>query len=230
MGCTAVIPARGGSKRIPRKNIRPFAGKPMIAHSIGVALESGLFDQVIVSTDSEEIAEVAREWGAEVPFMRPAELADDTIGTDAVFLHALEWTEREGISCETACLIYATAPFVQTAHLMGGIAALRDSGSSCAFSVASFPFPIFRALKIGSGGRLEMLWPEHRLTRSQDLPETYHDAGQFYWVDVAKYQETRALYVDAVPVYVPRRYVQDIDTLEDWECAEAMWCGVGGRQ
>lgn len=223
----AVIPARGGSKRIPKKNIRPFGGKPMISHSIEAALESGLFEKVIVSTDSEEIAEVAIQYGAEVPFLRPASLADDMTGTDAVFLHALEWLAAAGIPCTYACLIYATAPFLRTCDLLAGLQALRASQATSAFTVTSFPFPIFRGLTIAEDGHLAMIWPEHRMARSQDLPDAYHDAGLFYWALTEKYLVKRSLYADAVPVIVPRKFVQDIDTQEDWDCAEAMWRARG---
>jgi len=224
----AVIPARGGSKRIPHKNIRMFAGKPIIAHSIEVARASGLFDRVIVSTDSPQIAGVARQWGAEVPFMRPAELSDDHTQTDAVFLHALEWLAHAGAEYEYACLIYPTAPFLTKESLSRGLEALRDSDATSAFSVAMFPFPIQRALRIGDDGYLDMFYPEHRLTRSQDLPDAYHDAGQFYWVRVARYEVERSCYAHALPIVLPRKSVQDIDTIQDWEYAEAMWRATKG--
>ena len=223
MSSVAIIPARGGSKRIPKKNIKPFAGKPMIAHSIETALKSDLFDQVVVSTDSEEVAAVATKWGAEVPFMRPKDLANDTAGTDEVFLHALEWLCKNGGNYDTACLLYATAPFIQIKFLKDGIKILKQHKTTSAFSVTTFPFPIFRGLKINQEVKLKMLWPEHRMTRSQDLPETYHDAGQFYWVDIERFFQVPDLYADAAPVIIPRKFVQDIDTPEDWERAELMW-------
>ena len=218
----AVIPARGGSKRIPDKNIRLFSGKPMIAHSIGVALESGLFDRIIVSTDSPQIAEIAAEWGAEAPFMRPAELANDTAVIDDVFLHGLKCLAEAGELYDFACLIFATAPFLQARYLEEGLTLLQAEGATSAVSVTTFPFPIFRGLKIDTAGRLAMFWPEHQFSRSQDLPEALHDAGQFCWADVPKYETVRSLLADAVPVVIPRRLVQDIDTIEDWECAEMM--------
>jgi pseudaminic acid cytidylyltransferase len=223
MSSVAIIPARGGSKRIPDKNIRLFAGKPMIAHSIEAAQNSGLFDRIIVSTDSEKIAAVAKERGAEVPFMRPAELADDFTGTDAVFLHALQWLEENDKLYDTACLIYATAPFIQNKYIRQGLEKLVENDATCAFSVATFAFPVFRGLKVDSNNRLSMLWPEYRLTRSQDLPEAFHDAGQFYWVNIDKYNTAVSLYADAAPIVIPRKYVQDIDTIEDWESAELMY-------
>ena len=177
----AVIPARGGSKRIPRKNIREFCGKPIIAYSIEAALASDLFDHVIVSTDDNEIASVAKELGAETPFMRPAEIADDHTGTNAVVKHAIQWYQERSQSISLACCIYATAPFVSPVYLREGHDKLINSDKSFAFSVTSFPFPIQRAIRINRKGEVEAFWPEHINTRSQDLEEGYHDAGQFYW-------------------------------------------------
>lgn len=222
--CIAIVPARGGSKRIPRKNVRTFCGKPMIGHSIEYALESQLFADVIVSTDDEEIASVARECGASVPFMRPADLADDHAGTDAVILHALQWLADTGQRPEYCCCLYATAPFVQPDDLKRGFTSLVEASAATAVAVTSFPFPIFRAMRLRQDGRIEMFWPEHRLTRSQDLPEAYHDAGQFYWLDVKRYVEIGSVYTtDTIPVLMPRHRVQDIDTPEDWERAELLY-------
>lgn len=220
----AIIPARGGSKRIPKKNVRPFAGKPMIAYPIRAALDAGVFDRIIVSTDSDEIAEVAKAEGADVPFRRPAELSDDRTATAPVLLHTLEWLRANGTPASYACCIYATAPFVRPEDLVRGLDILKAANATTAFSVTSFAFPIFRSLKIMPEGELAMFWPEHRLTRSQDLPEAYHDAGQFYWMDVARFTNDPNLYsADARPVILPRYLVQDIDTPEDWETAEYMY-------
>lgn len=219
-----IIPARGGSKRIPKKNIRDFCGKPMIARSIEAAKAAGIFDRIIVTTDAEEIAVVAKACGAEVPFIRPPELSDDHASTDAVVIHALNWFKNNGIELEYACCLYATAPFVKPEYLRKGLELVKSAGASTGFSVTSFPFPIFRGLKINQKGALEMFWPEHRLTRSQDLPEAFHDAGQFYWLNVRKYMKTPTLYApDAVPIILPRHLVQDIDTPEDWARAEFMF-------
>ncbi|MFZ5775050.1 MAG: pseudaminic acid cytidylyltransferase [Thermodesulfobacteriota bacterium] len=219
----AIIPARGGSKRIPGKNIKAFAGQPMIAWSIQAAVASGLFARIIVSTDSEEIAAVARRYGAEAPFARPERLADDYTPTADVVLHALNWLDSQGQLPELACCLYATAPFVRASFLRQGHDLLRQTGAASVFPVASYPASPFRALTIGSDGRLTMLWPEHELTRSNDLPEAYHDAGQFYWLEVARFRQEKRIYAsDARPVVLPRRLVQDIDTPEDWRTAEAM--------
>ncbi|MCF7668542.1 MAG: pseudaminic acid cytidylyltransferase [Verrucomicrobia bacterium] len=219
----AIIPARAGSKRIPKKNIREFAGLPMIAHSIKTARVSGLFSTIIVSTDSDEIAKVAKRYGADVPFNRPAALADDRTGTDDVFLHALQFLSEQASSPAFACCIYATAPFLRAEHLEQGLDILEANGASSAVAVTSFPFPVLRAQRIDDAGRLVMQWPEHRMTRSQDLPEFYHDAGQFYWTRVDRYLKNPNVYHDAAPVIIPRYLVHDIDSEEDWTRAELMY-------
>ena len=220
----AIIPARGGSKRIPRKNVRLFAGKPIIAHSIGAALDSGCFDRVIVSTDDVEIAAVAREWGAETPFVRPPELADDHTGTNAVVKHAINWLAEQGTPATYACCIYATAPFVQARYLQEGLARLLERRRGYAFSVTSFPFPIQRAIRINAEGAVEAIWPENIFRRSQDLEEAFHDAGQFYWGSTDAYLTDEVVFSPAsVPIVLPRHLVQDIDTFEDWRRAELMF-------
>jgi pseudaminic acid cytidylyltransferase len=230
----AIIPARGGSKRIPRKNIKLFAGKPIISYSIEAARQSGVFRRIIVSTDSDAIARVALEHGAEVPFMRPAELADDHTPTAPVVLHALEWLAQQGEPAQCACCIYPTAPFLQPRFLRQGHELLVTRGVSSVFSVTTFAFPILRALRINERGHLEMFWPEYEYSRSQDLPEAYHDAGQFYWLNCELFFQERRIYTkDALPVILPRYLVQDIDTLEDWERAELMfraWQGLSERE
>lgn len=220
----AVIPARGGSKRIPRKNVRNFAGKPMIAHSIEVALASKLFDRVIVSTDDEEIVAVSRAHGAEVPFIRPASLADDYSGTTPVVAHAVEWLQRQGgIDPEAVCCIYATAPFVTVHDLAQGLSQLLNGSWDYVFSATTYSSPVFRSFRRSSPGGLEMLFPRHFETRSQDLDEVFHDAGQFYWGRARAWIEQREIFgakSDVVPL--PRWRVQDIDTPEDWERAERL--------
>lgn len=220
----AVIPARGGSKRIPRKNIRDFCGKPIIAYSIEAALGSGLFDRVIVSTDDEEIAAVARAFGAETPFIRPASLADDHTGTNAVVKHAIIWHQERNQSVDYACCIYATAPFIQVSYLKEGFEKLVAFGKSYVFSVTRFPFPIQRAIRLNLLDEVEALFPEHIFSRSQDLEDAYHDAGQFYWGRAQAYLEGVVVFSTAsLPVILPQYLVQDIDTLEDWCRAELMY-------
>lgn len=215
-----IIPARGGSKRIPNKNIRDFCGKPMIAYSIDAAKKSGVFDRILVSTDSAEIASVAEEQGAEVR-MRSAELSDDYTTAEAVFNHILEQLKGE-CDPDAACQLFAAAPFVQPAFLRAGLEKLKETGAATAFAVAEFPYPIQRALKINERGSLEMFRPEHREARTQDLPGAYYDAGQFYWADVKKYQGVFYC-ADAVPVILPHHLVHDIDTPEDWKRAELIF-------
>lgn len=217
----AVIPARGGSKRIPGKNIKPFCGKPMIAWSIEAAKASGCFDRIVVSTDDPEIAETAKAWGAEVPFTRPAALSDDYTGTLPVIRHAVEWLDQHEDPVEYACCIYATAPFLSAEDLRAGLELIRQANCSYTFSVTSYAFPIQRAVRITEQGRLAMFQPEHFSTRSQDLEEAWHDAGQFYWGTAQAWQEEHPLFGErSAPVKLPRHRVQDIDTPEDWTRAE----------
>ena len=220
----AVIPARGGSKRIPRKNIKSFCGKPMIAWSIEAALQSGCFDQVIVSTDDAEIAEVAKAHGAEVPFMRPAALSDEHTGTSSVVAHAIEWFRAQGQTPDPVCCIYATAPFVIAEDLQRGLQTLNDSGTDFAFSVTSYAFPIQRAIRLTNEGRVEMFQPGSFNIRSQDLEEAFHDAGQFYWGRASAWLSGKMIFgPDAAAVLLPRHRVQDIDTAEDWNVAEYLF-------
>lgn len=220
----AVIPARGGSKRIPRKNIKSFFGKPIIAWSIQTALGSQCFDHVIVSTDDEEIAKISRQWGAETPFYRPEELSNDHTGTIPVIKHAIEWFAEHRHLPDITCCIYATAPFVRKVDLKQGLDMLTTNDCDYAFPVTSYPFPIQRAIKLTNAGRVEMFQPEHFSTRSQDLIEAYHDAGQFYWGRSSAWLEEKSLFSQAsCPIVLPRHRVQDIDTLEDWERAEWMF-------
>ena len=219
-----IIPARGGSKRIPRKNIMPFAGKPIIAWTIEAALESGLFDRLIVSTDDDEIAEVALEHGAEVPFRRPPELSDDHTGIIEVVQHAIGWSVENGDDIEYVCCMLATAPFLQAEALSQALQQLSESDASYAFSVTAFPFPIQRAIRISPENRVEAIWPENIPRRSQDLEEAFHDAGQFYWGTRAAFERGEPLFESrSIPIRLPRYRVQDIDTPEDWKLAELMF-------
>lgn len=216
----AFIPARGGSKRIPGKNIRFFAGKPIIAYSIQAAKDSGLFDRIIVSTDSEEIAQVARAWGAEVPFRRPAAIADDFTPIAEVLLHAVQWAKAHG-GCHYFCCIYPTAPFLRGEHLQKGFQQMRESDTKAAIAVTRFTYPIQRALKLNPDNTVEMVWPDHRLSRSQDLAERYHDAAQFFIAEADYFLERKTLLLaKPTAVIIPPELVHDIDTLEDWRLAE----------
>ena len=217
-----MIPARGGSRRIPRKNIRPFHGRPMLAWPVAAALACGLFDRVVVSTDDAEIAEAARAHGAEAPFLRPPELSDDQTGVLPVVRHALETVGRGAV---LACLIYPTAPFLRASALREGFEALcAHPDKAYALSVTSFPAPVQRALRITADGALEPRHPEHRQSRSQDLEPAFHDAGQFCWGRAEAFIAGEPVFSDrALPVVIPRHLVQDIDTEEDWRRAELMF-------
>lgn len=224
-----VIPARGGSKRIPRKNIKLFHGRPMIAWSIQAALDSQTFDHVIVTTDDPDIADIARSQGAEVPFMRPAELSDDYAHTVTVIAHAIEQADALWGTQELICCLYATAPFVQATDIAAARDMLDTTGADYAFPVTSFPFPIQRGVKLRKDGRMEMFKPEHALTRSQDLEEAYHDVGQFYWGRRAAWLAGKTLVgPDAAALVIPRHRAQDIDTPEDWDRAERLFPAFQG--
>ncbi len=221
-----IIPARGGSKRIPRKNIKIFHGKPLIAYSIEVALASKLFDKIIVSTDDKEIANIAKEYGAEVPFLRPIKLSDDFTGTTDVTNHAIEYLEEQGENYKYICTLYATAPLLQKQYLIKAYEALQKSNAINAFSATTMPFPIQRTFKLTSDGRCEMFTPQHYMSRSQDLEEAYQDAGQFYWTnrELEKISTNKMMFSDiSIPIILPRHLVQDIDTLEDWQRAEYLY-------
>lgn len=220
----AIIPARGGSKRIPGKNIKEFHGKPLVCYSIDVALDSGLFDKVIVSTDSNEIREIAIKAGADVPFMRPETLSDDICGTRPVTNHAIEYCIENYFQPENVCCIYATAPFLEISYLQDGLAQLQANlESEFAFSATTFPFPVQRALTRSEAGVIPM-WPEYINCRSQDLEEALHDAGQFYWGKASSWLSgTKVFSPASIPVVLPRYLVQDIDTKEDWVRAELMY-------
>lgn len=223
----AIIPARGGSKRIPRKNIKLFCGKPMIAWTIEAAKKSGLFEHIVVSTNDDEIAEISRYYGAKVPFLRPEELSVDETPTRPVIIHAIDQSIKLYGLPEYVCCAYATAAFISPEILHKGFETLVQSGADFAFSVASFSSPIQRALKILPSGRIEMFNPEHRLTRSQDLEHAYHDAAQFYWGRTEAFlNDVPTFSPHSVPVILPRYMVQDIDTLEDWETAEYMFKAI----
>jgi N-acylneuraminate cytidylyltransferase len=220
----AIIPARGGSKRIPKKNIKEFCGKPMIAWSIEAALKSECFNKVVVSTDNTEIADIAQLLGAEVPFLRPASLSDDYTGTIPVVRHAIEYLIANGQSPELACCIYATAPFITPEDIRKGLDILVKTTSDYAFSVTSYPFPIQRSLRISSEERINMIYPENFNTRSQDLEDTYHDAGQFYWGRISAWIANKVIFSpESAAILLPRHKVQDIDTMEDWLRAELMF-------
>jgi len=220
-----VIPARGGSKRIPRKNIREFGGKPMIAWSIEASWRSGCFDQIIVSTDSAEIADIAKQLGAEVPFMRPLELANDFAGTIPVVAHAVRWYQAHGYEPKSVCCLYATAPFVQSDDIKKGLDLLEETAADrFVFTASSYVTPIQRALRLDSlSGEAYMRHPNQFSKRSQDLEPSYHDAGQFYWGRPQAWLHSCNLFEGSKALLLPRWRVQDIDTEEDWNQAELIY-------
>lgn len=217
----ALIPARGGSKRIPRKNIRPFLGKPVLAYALEAARRSGCFDRIVVSTDDQEIADLALTHGADIPFMRPAQLADDHATTIDVILHALDWAESEGLMVEALCCIYPVTPLLTADDLITAHSRMLETGADYCFPVVEFAAPIDRALTLAPDGRVSMRHPEHLNTRSQDLLPAYHDAGQFYWGRAGAFRARRPLLSDAaVGLPLPRWRAIDIDTEDDWQLAE----------
>jgi pseudaminic acid cytidylyltransferase len=225
-----VIPARGGSKRIPRKNIREFCGEPMISYSIRAAIDSGCFDHVIVSTDDADIAAVAKTFNAEVPFTRPGELADDHTSTSAVTAHATQWYLDQGYPVEYTCCIYATAPFLQPTDILSAFEMLHEhSDFAYCFSVAEYNTPIQRALRRNSNGEASMFEPDNYYKRSQDLEPSFHDAGQFYWGRTAAVLAEAPVFLSKALAFVlPRTRVEDIDTPEDWHRAEIMYRVLNG--
>ncbi len=219
----AIIPARGGSKRIPGKNIKNFCGNPMIAWPILAARASGLFDRIIVSTDSQKIADTAKTWGAQAPFLRPAELSDDFTPTAPVLLHTLDILAQNGIKPEYICCIYPTAPFLQPEYLRQGLDEIKAHNAPGSLAVTTFDFPVLRAFHQCPDGSVAFHWPEYELTRSQDLPEFFHDAGQFYWLNVQCFlKQKRVIMPGMRPILLPRERTLDIDTPEDWAMAELM--------
>lgn len=213
-----IIPARGGSKRIPRKNIKDFLGKPIIAYSIAAAQKSGLFQEIMVSTDDEEIAAIARQYGAKVPFMRSAANADDHATTMAVIQEVVEKYQQLGRHFDYICCIYPTAPLMRPVHLKQGLLQLTTTTVDTVFPVAAFSYPVWRGLKKNIDGKAEMLFPEYANTRSQDLPKIYHDAGQWYWLKLSAL--STSIFHNASFIELDEVSVQDIDDLADWRIAE----------
>ena len=219
----AVIPARGGSKRIPRKNIRFFHGKPMIAWSIEVAKASEMFEHIIVSTDDQEIAEIAIKFGAEVPFLRPEELSDDIAPTVPVIAHSVSSCEQLGWHFDNVCCIYPCAPFIEVNDLIGAYRVLVSSGSDYVYPIAEFSHPIQRAMSRCETGRMEFVNPEFETVRTQDLNDFYHDTGQFYWGKSSSWKSLIKMHSEGNGFVVPSWSSVDIDTEDDWRRAELMF-------
>lgn len=221
MKSIAIIPARGGSKRIPRKNIKDFLGKPIIAYSIETALKSKLFDVVMVSTDDEEIAEIAKNYGAEVPFMRSADTSNDFATTADVINEVLSRYQKKGTLFDIVACIYATAPFITIDNLKKGLEAIMVGGLDSAFTCVAFSYPVQRGLVFGDNGFIRMKWPEYKKSRSQDLEKFYHDAGQFYISKVDAFHENNSFWgTRTSAIILEELMVQDLDTLTDWVLAE----------
>lgn len=220
MSSICIIPARAGSKRIIKKNIKPFMGKPIMAYSIEAALNSGLFDVVMVSTDSEEFAKVARQYGAEVPFLRSEKTANDFAGTEDVIMEVLENYKKLGKTFDSFCCLYSTAPFVTANRLVEGFGYLTEKADA-AISVVEYSFPIQRSVKVNKEGHLQPNFPQYMDARSQDLDKTYHDAGQFYFVKTSTFKEEKNLWCKrTAPIVLSELEVQDLDTMTDWQLAE----------
>lgn len=221
----AILPARGGSKRIPRKNIRPFLGVPLIARTIQTLIEVSIFDQIIVSTDDQEIADIAIKSGAEVPFLRPAHISDDYATTRQVIVHAIEELEKRGDQLDLICCVYPAAVLVTPKAYLEALELLNSEHVDYVFTACSFPHPIQRALRMTEDGFSEMFWPEFAQARSQDLEQAFHDAGQFYFGKrqawIAKDGKTFSR--RSKMLILPSHSVQDIDTIEDWERAEQIF-------
>ncbi|MDO9551543.1 pseudaminic acid cytidylyltransferase [Rhodonellum sp.] len=221
MANLCIIPARGGSKRIPRKNIKDFLGKPIIAYSIEAALESGVFSKVIVSTDDPEIAEVAKKYGAEVPFMRSVQNSDDYATTADVLEEVLNNFIGLNTIFSAACCIYPTAPFTNSQILQKGFQKLIECDADSVLPMVAFEYPVWRGLRKNRNNKAEMIWKEHLNTRSQDLEPVYHDAGQWYWFDVDKFLKTSKVFTEnTIGIELSSLQVQDIDNEQDWHIAE----------
>lgn len=216
-----IIPARGGSKRIPRKNIKDFLGMPIIGYSIKAAIESGVFNEVMVSTDDEEIARIALQFGAKVPFMRSIKTSNDFATTADVINEVLDNYEKQGQKFDTVCCIYATAPFITSDRIKNAIATVEEGKADSAFSCVAFSYPVLRGLVITEDGFIKMRWPEYMTSRSQDLTQFYHDAGQFYISKIDSFRKTNGFWGDkTIPVILSELEVQDLDTPTDWAIAE----------
>lgn len=226
MNKLAIIPVRSGSKRIPKKNIKLFLGKPLVYYAIDAAIKSKLFDKIIVSTDSEEIALISNQFGAETPFLRPKFLSDDITPTIPVIKHAISWFLENKFDFKYCCCIYAN-PFVTPINLIKAFEVMNNSYATSVVPVTSYPFSIYRSVRINDLGSIEFIFKDNSLVRSQDLDEAYHDAGQFYWWNVNDLMATEDISElqkrNRFPLIIPRNQVQDIDTLEDWDVAERLY-------
>ena len=228
----AIIPARGGSKRIPRKNIKPFLGKPVIAYTIEAALGSGLFDEIMVSTDDQEIADIAVKLGVKVPFMRSVRASDDHATTADVLVEVLQtYEERYDRQFIWGCCIYPASPLIRKEHLINGFKLLKEGDMDSVFPVTAFSYPVWRGLRRNKDGMTEMIWPEYRNTRSQDLEAVYHDAGQWYWFNIESFKAFPSLYSKrSATIVLDEMEIQDIDSPGDWKLAEMKYNLLNEKQ
>jgi len=222
----AVIPARGGSKRIPGKNIKSFHGVPMVARAIEIAKKSELFDQIIVSTDDESIAEVSREYGASAPFIRPSRLADDYAGTAPVIAHAVSEAMKSDATIEHVCCIYPCVPLLMPQDLIRAFDIFSKSNSDFVFPVIEYSHPVQRGFTLGAGGEVNFAYPEHEMSRTQDLEPMYHDAGQFYWGKAESWLSGKKMHSDGIGMLIPSWRVVDIDNEQDWQRAELLYSAL----
>ena len=219
----AIIPARGGSKRILRKNIKYFSGKPMIQYAIEAAKEAMIFDKIIISTDDDEISQIAQSLGAEVPFIRPEELSDDHTPTVPVIRHAIQKMKNIGWNLEFVCCIYPAVPFIESLDLVLALNRIKTEKDHFCFPVAEFPSSIFRSLNMKEDGKLNAFFPENELTRTQDLPKAFFDVGQFYWGHANLWEKCDNLHSRGLGFKIPYSRAVDIDTMADWERAEKLF-------
>lgn len=222
-----IIPARGGSKRIPRKNVKSFLGKPMLAYSIEAAMATNLFDEVMVSTDDDEIAEVARQYGAKVPFMRSSETANDFATTADVLHEVIDKYKELGREFDNFCCVYATAPMVQSKDIISAYNRLQSSDFTIVYPVVQFSYPIWRCLDLAEDGSMKRHWPEYENSRSQDLPKEYHDTGTFYWYKTKEWLNGN---INVGGIEVDETTIQDIDTETDWKIAEMKYKLLNNEQ
>lgn len=219
----AVIPARSGSKRVPLKNVRDFCGKPMIAWAIEAAINSNLFDEIIVSTDAEGIADIATNWGAKAPFIRPAHLSDDLAGTVPVICHATQWAMAHDLNPDYVCCIYPCAPLIEVGDLTAAFDLMVSRGVDFVYPVTEYAHPIQRAMLLTQSGAMKFLQPEFEVRRTQDLDKTYHDAGQFYWGTSSAWLANKKMHTAGLGMPIPNWRVVDIDSSDDWFRAELIF-------
>lgn len=219
----AIIPARGGSKRIPKKNIKDFCGKPMIAWTIEAAKKSNLFDHIVVSTDDDEIAEISKKYGAAIPFLRPKNLSDDLTATVPVISHAVDFFTKLGWDINYACCIYPCSPFLLQEDLKKSLEIIKSKKADFIYPVTEYAHPIQRALKNTDNGKMKFFYPDYELTRTQDLEKSYHDAGQFYWGTNEAWLQKKKMHTDGLGMIIPKWRVVDIDCVDDWVRAEMIF-------